>query len=134
MLKITVPIYYVKVRKRKKNKNILVGLNWYRNAHYIESNEVKSHYHYLIAEQCGKEKFDKITLHYIVYLKNRRTDGQNIRSIIEKFVLDGLVKAGVIKDDSVDYISYDSTEYHIDKNNPRVEIIISNAGGENGHN
>ncbi len=54
------------------------------------------------------------------------TDGHNIRSVIEKFFLDGLVECGAIKDDSTpkfvvgDY----GTSYYMDKDNPRIEITI----------
>jgi hypothetical protein len=48
MVEVTVPIYY----KQNKKKTSLMGLNWYRNAHYLTSNNANiivsdsSEYHY----------------------------------------------------------------------------------------
>jgi hypothetical protein len=38
MLKLILPIYYT-----NKNKTFLVNLNWYRNVHFIENNQVKKY-------------------------------------------------------------------------------------------
>lgn len=124
MIKITLPIYYDFVFKTKKPKRILVGLNWYRNAHHRVSNDVKSHYHGLVKMAIGTNRFNRIKLIYRVYAGRKGTDGSNIRSVLEKFVLDGLVEAGAIPDDNIDYVIGDSSEYYIDKDNPRIEIEI----------
>lgn len=99
-------------------------MNWYRNAHYLVSNKVKSHYHELVEEQIRSEKFKKIKLEYRVYVGRRNTDGHNIRAVIEKFFLDGMVEGGHLPDDSIDYVIGDSSFYFIDKENPRIEINI----------
>jgi hypothetical protein len=124
---ITLPIYYTIKRKTKKDKIILVGMNWYRNAHFQESNKVKEYYHKLVSEQVGTQKFNKIFIEYKVYLKRKGTDGQNIRAVIEKFFLDGLVECGAIKDDTIEYVLGDSSTYLLDKSNPSVDIIIKEA-------
>jgi len=123
---ITLPIHYT-IKRKKKDKIILVGMNWYRNSHYIESNIVKEAYHKMIKDLIGDQKFSKIIVEYKVYLQRKGTDGQNIRAVIEKFFLDGLVKAGTIKDDSADYVIGDSSQYFYDKKNPRIEIEIKEA-------
>jgi len=124
-MKLIVPIYYTIVKKRKPSKVILVNMNWYRNAHYMLSNKVKLFYHELIKKQYNGEKFTCAVPKYMIYSKRNGTDGANIRSIIEKFVLDGLVEVGAIKDDTIEYINEDSSEYFIDKENPRAEIFIT---------
>lgn len=122
---ITLPIHYTQEFKTKKSKTFLVGLNWYRNAHHRISNTVKHHYHELVAEQIKDKKFNKIRLHYRVYVARNGTDGHNIRSVIEKFFLDGLVDHGSIADDNTqEYVMGDTTEYFIDKDFPRIEIEI----------
>lgn len=123
-IKITLPIYYEIQYKTKKNKKILVWLNWYRNAFHILSNQVKKYYHNLVKEQI-KIKINKIKeVKYTVYIKRKNTDFHNIRSIIEKFFLDWLVVNWIIADDSFDYIQKTSSEAFIDKQNPRIEITI----------
>ena len=125
-MKITLPIYYDIVYKTKKNKTILMSLNWFRNAHYFEINKIKHFYHQLTKEQVGDKKFNKIKLSYKVFIKRKNTDYMNIRSIIEKFFLDGLVENWNLLDDKFEFVKGDSCEVFIDKDNPRMEIIISN--------
>lgn len=124
-MKITLPIHYEQKFKTKKSKKFLVGLNWYRNAHHRVSNTVKHYYHELVTEAIGNKKFKKIRLEYDVYVARNGTDGHNIRSVIEKFFLDGLVESGAIEDDNTqEYVMRDSTRYYVDKENPRIEINI----------
>jgi hypothetical protein len=123
-LTITLPIHHEQKFKTKKSKTFLVGLNWYRNVHYRLSNDVKARYHDLTAQAVGKSKFGKIRLVYRVYVARNGTDGSNIRSVIEKFFLDGLVNCGAIKDDDVSHVLGDESHYFIDRENPRIEIDI----------
>jgi len=126
---ITLPIYYTIKHKRIPDKVILVGMNEYRNLYYGTSNDIKTHYHNLVKEQIGNQKYSKIFIQYRVYMKRKGTDGQNIRAVIEKFFLDGLVKCGAIKDDNFDYVVGDESYYFQDKENPRIEIEIHNITG-----
>jgi len=123
-MKFTLPIHYTERYKTKKPKTFLVGLNWYRNAHFLANNKVKHHYHELVKDQIGKNKFSKIRLHYKVYAARNGTDGHNIRAVIEKFFMDGLVDCGAIEDDDISHVLGDTSEYFIDKENPRIEIEI----------
>lgn len=124
-MKLILPIHYNIEYKTKKDKKVLVGLNWYRNCHHHLSNKVKQYYHSLVKEQVtANDKFDTIKPHYNVYLWNKLTDWPNVRAIMEKFVLDGLVEAWVIVNDTVDIVLWDSSSYFIDKVNPRIEIEI----------
>ncbi len=123
-MELTLPIYYDFTFKTKKPKRILVGLNWYRNAHHRVSNMVKIHYHELVKRRIGNNKFSKIRLVYRVYAGRNGTDGHNIRAVIEKFFMDGMVECGAIQDDDISHVIGDSSEYHIDSSNPRIEITI----------
>jgi len=123
-LKLILPIYYTQTFKTKKDKTILCGMNWARNCHFQILNKVKKHYHKLVAEQVHHRKFNKVHIHYDIYVKRKGTDGGNIRSIIEKFALDGLKQAGIIVDDNINYVKSDSANYFIDSNSPRAEILI----------
>ncbi len=124
-MKVTLPIYYTQNYKTKKPRTLLVGLNNYRNWHHSLSNVIKHHYHDLTKEVIGDAKFGTVRIHYDVYAKRNGTDGGNIRSIIEKFFLDGLVEAGSIADDSIKYVKGESSDYFIDPLNPRIEITIT---------
>ncbi len=123
-MKITLPIYYVQKFKTKKDKQFLIGLNWYRNAHHRVSNTIKIHYHELTAKAVGNSKFRRIRVRYEVYAGRNGTDGHNIRAVIEKFFMDGLVECGALPDDDISHVIGDESHYFIDKENPRIEIEI----------
>lgn len=123
-MKITLPIYYTFQYRTKKDKVVLVGMNAYRNWHHNISNKVKAHYHELVKELVGNKKFKQISPRYTVFVSRKNTDGHNIRAVIEKFFLDGLVECGALPDDSIDYVLGDSSSYKQDKLNPRIEIEI----------
>ena len=127
MVRLSFPIYYTIERKTGKSKTFLVGFNWARNCHHFTLNKVKHHYHDLVLKSKLEQNIvvnsKRIKVHYKIYTK-RTTDGGNIRSIIEKFVLDGLVEHGIIKDDNVTIVIGDSAEYYAVKENFRAEIYI----------
>ncbi len=122
----TVPIYYKQFFKTKPYKIFLLGLNWYRNAHHHLSNKVKIAYHKLVAEAVGDIKFEKrVSVHYKIFMERKGVDGHNVRSVIEKFVLDGLVQCGAIEDDNTQIVIADTSEYFMNPGNPRAEITIT---------
>ena len=56
--------------------------------------------------------------------KDLRKDPDNI-SVGVKFILDGLVQAGILPDDRRKQINSIKHELGVDKHNPRVEIVIT---------
>lgn len=123
MITVTVPIYFNQTRK----KTILLGLNWYRNAHFLILNKAKTHIASIVKSDIIGEPIlnGTIHVHFRIYLRRKGTDGGNIRAVIEKFVLDGIKKAGYISEDNADIIVSDSSEYLFDKENPRAEITLT---------
>ena len=93
------------------------------------TNKVKSFICSIINEQIDGEPImeGKLHVHYNIYLKRKGSDGGNVRSVIEKFALDGIIQAGMIKDDTADIIVSDSSNYYYDKTNPRCEIKITSV-------
>jgi Holliday junction resolvase RusA-like endonuclease len=62
-------------------------------------------------------------LHF--YFKTKRSrDHDNFIGMM-KPAFDGLVRAKVIVDDRSDYLSIEKPEFHIDKDSPRVDIILT---------
>lgn len=57
------------------------------------------------------------------YAKNRRKDKDNISSAI-KFIFDGLVEVGLLKNDGWKQIGNIEHQFEVDKENPRVEVEI----------
>ena len=123
MINVTVPIY-INVSKKKVS---LMGLNWYRNAHYQVLDKSKKEYLSLVdLDIDGDPIMDgTIHVHFKIFLKRKGSDGGNIRSVIEKFVLDAVKKLGYIVDDHAEIIVSDSSEYHFDKDFPRAEITFT---------
>lgn len=62
------------------------------------------------------------------YEPTARRDPDNIRFGV-KFILDALVRAEVLPDDRQKYISGISDTFAVDKDNPRVEIILRSDNG-----
>ncbi len=128
MKKIISPLFVCLPRKTKADKKVYLNLNVYRNLHYIVNNQAKEIYRVLMFDQLSKlELKTPIDIRFILYKKTRRrTDRANILSIVEKFFCDALVEYKCIPDDSDEFIN--STSYFsngIDKENPRVEIFIT---------
>lgn len=74
-------------------------------------------------------KYERIDICITWYEPNRRRDIDNI-SGGTKFVLDGLVMAGTIPDDSQKHISSITHRFEIDKENPRVEVELEEKQNE----
>jgi hypothetical protein len=123
MITVTLPIYY----KQTKKKTVMMGLNWYRNVHFLTNNKVKMFIAGVIEDSIEGEPIleGKIHVHYKIFLKRKGSDGGNIRSVIEKYALDGIKSAGYITDDHADIIVSDSSEYYFDKEFPRAEITLT---------
>jgi Holliday junction resolvase RusA-like endonuclease len=63
----------------------------------------------------------KLKIHWI--MPNKRRDPSNISASI-KFIEDGLVTAGILKDDGFDEIKSIKHYFSFDKVNPKVEVTI----------
>lgn len=110
-----------------KNKKFILNLNNYRNTHYYLLNTAKRAYKETMLSQLNSlPKYSKIHITYIVYPQtNRKFDLSNVCSVVDKFFCDALVETGHIEDDNYNYIP--NITYcmgTIDKDNPRVEILI----------
>ena len=70
-----------------------------------------------------------VRLIYHWYCKDKRKDKDNI-AFAKKFIQDGLVNAGVLKNDGWNDIEGFSDEFFVDKQNPRVEVEITELTSE----
>lgn len=126
-MEIELPIYYTAEYKTKPSKTFLVSMNWYRNAHYHLQNKVKQYYHELIAAKIPRNasQYNTFVLDIGLYYKNVNSDGSNICSMMEKFVLDALQELGIIPNDNIKF--HKGTTWHVkakDQENPRVVIKV----------
>lgn len=111
-----------------KNKKFILNLNNYRNTHYQSLNKSKVNYSEEVKSILGdiQETFNEIKLKYTYYPKDKRKrDISNICSIVDKYFCDALVDLGVIPDDNFEHVKEVTYKFgEIDKNNPRVEVVI----------
>lgn len=101
MGEIVIPLNDWVIGKKKYN----LSMNTYRNLHHIVSNKLKI----MVSEYMLQYKFKKydkpVNIHYTLYFKDRvKRDLLNFVAVVDKFVLDSLVKRGVIKDDNYNYV------------------------------
>ena len=59
------------------------------------------------------------------HCKNERKDPDNIAHA-KKYILDGLVEAGILKSDSFKCITEFQERFFVDRCNPRIEVTLSN--------
>ena len=72
-------------------------------------------------------RFEKVALVITWYEPDQRRDPDNIMAG-QKFILDGLVAAGTIPNDSQRYIQGILHRFRVDKQNPRIEVEIVDTG------
>jgi Holliday junction resolvase RusA-like endonuclease len=76
-----------------------------------------------IAKTDIKKEFKKIDIVIRWVCPNRKKDKDNIMAGT-KFILDGLVLAGIIKNDGWKQVGDIDHRWAVDKDNPRVEVSI----------
>lgn len=71
---------------------------------------------------------NQITLEYTFYEPNRRRDLDNISAFAHKVIQDALVVSGTIENDGWKNIKGFTDKFYIDKDNPRIEVILEEVG------
>ena len=119
---------YTKGRGDKKKTNIL-SLNVFIHLHPFAKGKCKDDY-YEVVEEFVKTlpKYKTITPTYTIYFNNKRKkDLDNYTFPMHKFLMDALVKGGVIVDDDYDYVTKITTKFGgIGDNN----CVVVNIKGE----
>ena len=77
----------------------------------------------LLIENKHEELKYPIDLNFYWYCKDKKIDKDNL-AFAKKYILDGMVAAGVIPNDTWEYIGDFSDIFLIDKLNPRIVIQI----------
>ena len=68
-----------------------------------------------------------VRLRFTWHMVNMKRDPDNLRGVATKYVLDGLVKAGIIPDDSPKYICAFEDVIVLDRDNPRIVIDLETS-------
>jgi len=98
--------------------------NWARTNRYGAAKHRKAWKKHVVNSISPCPRFNRIWLEIIYYEPNKRRDKDNIAGA-KKYILDGLVDAGIIEKDGWDYIVGWAEFFEIDKDNPGIEIWIS---------
>lgn len=93
--------------------------------HHMQYANMKKDFTALVQISAGNlPKIEKANFEITWYCKDKRKDKDNIISG-QKFIFDGLVKAGVIRNDGWAEIGHISHKFEVDKYRPRVEVEIT---------
>ena len=90
-------------------------------------------------EWCAKSQLRKfrpaspVLMKYTWYEPNRKRDKSNICAFGRKVIEDGLVKAGVLKNDGWENVDWFSDRFFVDKNRPRIEVEIIEVKKDGSH-
>ena len=123
----------VVVRGRYYGKvNVFPGLNDYIHAcgrHPQIGGKMKRDYQMIasnaIRNQLRRlEIHNPVRIHYSFYEATTRRDPSNVASFFVKVFEDALQQCGVLQNDNWTWLKGYSQEFHIDKANPRVEVVI----------
>lgn len=66
-----------------------------------------------------------VLIYYHFYEKDTRRDGDNILSCATKFIQDSLTKTHVLREDNRKCIPHFYHDISVDKENPRIEVTIT---------
>lgn len=109
----------------------LCGLNEYIAAERYNRHKaakMKADYGNIVSREIslclGRIRIDKpVFMEYRWVERNKRRDLDNI-TFGRKIIQDSLVQCGVLKDDGWKYVVGFSDRFDVDKNNPRIEVLI----------
>lgn len=123
MIVVELPIYW----QQSKRKNVLVGMNNYRNWHWRTSAKFKLDFAELVAPQLKEcvPIAGQFEVSMLLYYKNAVCDPSNITPLIEKVVLDELVSVGLLQGDSTKF--HVKTAWEVvgqDRDNPRCVVGV----------
>jgi crossover junction endodeoxyribonuclease RusA len=104
------------------------SLNQWRNMHHFTEAKQKKAWEDIVILEVMRQRQKpskpikrSVTTYTYYFPDKRRRDASNFSP---KWLEDGLVKAGVLEDDSFEHVDLKVRKGGVDKRNPRVEITI----------
>lgn len=99
-----------------------------RRLHHMEQAKQKKYWEGVATQEIFVQKVPKMTGKTLVtfnyfFPDKRRRDPDNYTGPA-KYLLDGLVKAGVLPDDSFNFVELKIARKGIDRKKPRIEIVL----------
>jgi Holliday junction resolvase RusA-like endonuclease len=98
------------------------------NASRHASNDIKQDETERVVSEITWQRVEEVdeypvTITFRWYSKDAMKDIDNV-AFAKKFVLDGMVRAGIIENDSRKYVAGFSDQFFIDRKRPRIEVEI----------
>ncbi len=104
----------------------------YRGMNHHQRNEIAKTLHFIVKLELRKLEKNPlfiwpVYIAVVVYFSGRQHDSCNV---ITKFYIDGLIKSdinpfGIIPDDNPKFVAFSGGQPRVDKQQPRVEIIVT---------
>lgn len=107
--------------------NEIIARNKTHWAKYSKSKKVYTDYIAILArKQLKPVKKYPVDFCFHWYCPNKRKDKDNIAAG-RKYILDGLVSAGIIPGDGWQHVGNFADKFDVDKKKPRIEVIVENG-------
>lgn len=121
----------ITIKGRLPGTNDIIGAAKKGRGNYQPYSIMKAEYTDMVAWIAKQlPKYGRVDIAITWYEPNLRRDPDNITGGGTKFILDGLVAAGVIENDSQRFINSITHKYELDRKNPRIEVIVKEAEEE----
>jgi hypothetical protein len=98
--------------------------NWARSNRYGAAAKRKIWKKHVVNSIGKVPKFNRVWLDITYYDPNRRRDPDN-QAGAKKYILDGIVAAGLISNDGHKQVAGWTERFRFDKDNPGVEVMVS---------
>ena len=95
--------------------------NWHHQKYNTEKRSWSDEIYYITRGKKGLNGKVEVVVKYYFKTKQKR----DLDNYTPKFIMDGLVKAGMIEEDNSSIVTKLSVEILHDKENPRTEILIN---------
>ena len=96
--------------------------------HWSKYSRIKKNNTSVVALACLSQRIKPIEksvkILFSHYCKNKRRDPDNVAGGSQKIILDGLVKAEILKNDTFEFVNSLHHEFELDKKNPRIEVFL----------
>ncbi len=125
-------VQILKVRGNLPDLNTIIAAS---KKHWSSYSRLKRDATSLVCLSCKEQGIKPVKsadFDFFWFCESRRKDKDNISAGGRKMILDGLVDAGVIKDDGWSYVGDFQDIFSIDKDDPRVEVVIKDFTEELG--
>ncbi len=126
IIRFKLPVYWTYISK-KKEKNVLLSLNWALNANPFVVARAKKWYLQVIMDSIpiGATPIEgQYIVNYTYHYKNVKSDLPNVVPVVSKFLLDALQTVALTEEDSVKFCIEEHSYVGEKTDNPHIIVEI----------